>query len=65
MTKTDSGVAVGRLSDRVEVQELLKTTGESGTAWTWEAVRKTWALAELMSVARIRVSQSLAWGRRG
>ena len=49
MTKTDSGVAVGRLSDRVEVQELLKTTGESGTAWTWEAVRKTWALAELMT----------------
>ena len=49
MSKTDSGVAVGRLSERVEVRELLKTTGESGTAWTWEAVRKTWAQAELMT----------------
>ena len=49
MTKTDSGVEVGRLSERVEVQELLKTTGGSGAAWTWETVRKTWAQAELMT----------------
>ena len=48
MSKTDA-VEVGRLSDRVEVQELLKTTGESGTAYAWETVRRTWARAELMT----------------
>lgn len=49
MTKTDSGVEVGRLSDRVEVLGLLKTTGENGTAYTWETVRRTWAKSELMT----------------
>ena len=47
MIKTDSGVEVGRLSDRVEVLGLLKTTGEEGTAYTWETVRRTWAKTEL------------------
>lgn len=53
MTKTDSGVEVGRLSERVDVLSLLKTTGEAGTAWTWETVRKTWARAELAAKANI------------
>lgn len=48
MSKTDA-VEVGRLSDRVEVLELLKTTDESGTAYAWETVRRTWARAELMT----------------
>lgn len=47
MTKTTSGVEVGRLSDRVEVLGLVKTSGEGGAAYTWETVRKTWARAEL------------------
>lgn len=47
MTRTDSGVEVGRLRDRVEVLSLLKTSGEDGTAYTWEQVRRTWAQAEL------------------
>lgn len=53
MTKTDSGVEVGRLSDRVEVLSLLKTAGEDSTAYTWETVRRTWARAELMAKANI------------
>lgn len=47
MTKTDSGVEVGKLSDRVEVLGLLKTIGEDGTTYTWETARRTWAKAEL------------------
>lgn len=53
MTKTDSGVEVGKLSERVEVLGLLKTTNESGTAYTWETVRRTWAKAELMAKTNI------------
>lgn len=49
MTKTNSGVAVGHLSDRVEVLELLKTMDEAGAVWSWETVRRTWAQAELMT----------------
>lgn len=49
MTRTGSGVEVGRLSDRVEVLSLLKTTKEDGTAYTWEPVRLTWAQTELMT----------------
>lgn len=49
MTKTDSGVEVGRLGERVEVLELLKTTTRDSTAYTWEPVRRTWARAELMT----------------
>lgn len=49
MTRTGSGVEVGRLSDRVEVLSLLKTTREDGTAYTWEPVRLTWAQTELMT----------------
>lgn len=47
MTKTDSGVEVGRLNDRVEVLELQKTADEDGTAYIWETVRRTWANHEL------------------
>lgn len=47
MIKTDSGVEVGRLSDRVEVLGLLKTTSEGSTAYTWETIRRTWAQTEL------------------
>jgi len=53
MSKTNSGVEVGRLSDRVNVLELVKTTGVSGTAWAWEPVRRTWAQAELMTRANV------------
>ena len=53
MTKTDSGVEVGRLSDRVDVLELLKTTDESGATYTWETVRHTWAKAEVMTKANV------------
>ncbi len=53
MTKTDSSVEVGRLSDRVDVLELVKTTSENGTAYTWETARHTWARAELMTKANV------------
>lgn len=50
MSKTDGSVAVGRLSDRVEVLEL-RAVLDSGTAavWEWETVRRTWAQADLMT----------------
>lgn len=50
MTRTDSGVEVGRLSDRVEVLKL-QNVSESDTpaAWAWAPVRRTWAETELMS----------------
>ena len=49
MTKTDSGVEVGRLSDRLEVLELQSAPGEDGgMEYAWESVRRTWARAELM-----------------
>ncbi len=53
MSKTDSGVEVGRLNERVEVLGLLKTTGEGGAVYTWETVRRTWAAYELMAKANI------------
>lgn len=49
MTKTDSGVEVGRLNDRVEVLELRENSG----AYSWETTRRTWAKAELMTKANI------------
>ena len=49
MNKTDSGVEVGRLNERVEVLGLLKTTNDEGTAYTWEVARRTWAKADLMT----------------
>lgn len=48
MSKTEA-VAVGRLNERVDVLSLLKTTGETGTAYTWEPIRRTWAGFELMT----------------
>ena len=53
MTKTDSGVEVGRLNESLDVLELQKTEKETGTAWTWEPVRRTWAMAELMTRGNI------------
>lgn len=47
MTKTDSGVEAGRLGERVEVLGLVKTTTETGAAWTWEPIRRTWARVDL------------------
>lgn len=54
MTKTDSGVEVGRLSDRVEVLEFrdvskLDTQDDvpAPRQWEWETVRRTWAQTEL------------------
>ena len=54
MTKTNIGVEVGRLSDRVEVLEFrdvskLDTQDDAPTPkqWKWETVRRTWAQAEL------------------
>ena len=50
MIKTDSGVEVGRLGERLDVLELLKMPheDEEGSDYTWEQVRRTWAGAELM-----------------
>lgn len=50
MTKTDSGVEVGRLNERVDVLSL-QNESEPGTpaVWEWTAVRRTWAKAELMA----------------
>lgn len=53
MTKTGSGVEVGRLSDRVEVLELRETAGETGAVWAWKPVRRTWARAELSAKANV------------
>ena len=53
MIKTGSGVEVGRLNDRVEVLQLRETAEENGTAWTWETVRRTWAMAELSARANV------------
>ena len=53
MTKTDSGVEVGRLNDRVEVLGLVQAQEESGTAWSWKNIRRTWANAELMTKANV------------
>lgn len=63
MSQTGSGIAVGRLNERVEVLELVKTTDESGSAYAWEAVRKTWAQAELS--ARPNVYSVHALGAAG
>ena len=49
MTKTDSGVEVGRLNDRVEVLEIRK----DANAYAWKRVRRTWAKAELMTKANV------------
>lgn len=49
MTKTDSGVEVGRLNDRVEVLELRK----KDSSYIWESVRRTWAMAELSVKANV------------
>ena len=68
MTKTDSGVEVGRLSDRVEVLSLrdvskLDTSDAPPTLdgpeepvpkqWEWDRVRLTWAQAELTTKANV------------
>ena len=53
MTKTDSGVEVGRLNDRVDVLELRETKDAAGKAWAWETIRRTWAKAELMTKANV------------
>lgn len=53
MTKTDSGVEVGRLNDRVEVLELTQTQEDGGTARTWETIRRTWTKAELMTKTNV------------
>lgn len=57
MTKTDSGVEVGRLSERVEVLEFREGTippvlraedaQDGGAVWGWETVRRTWGRAVL------------------
>lgn len=59
MTRTDSGVEVGRLNDRVEVLELRKTVEENNTVWAWATVRRTWAKAELSAKANIYSVHSL------
>lgn len=64
MTKTDSGVEVGRLSERLEVLKFTQTAPEADTqegqdppvqpaAWGWETVRRTWARAELMKKTNV------------
>lgn len=53
MSRTDGRVEVGKLNDRVEVLGLLKTTGEAGTAYTWEPVRRTWAQTEMMTKTNV------------
>lgn len=54
MTRTDSGVEVGRLSERVEVLEI-QNVSESDTpaAWEWQTVRRTWAQTELTAKTNI------------
>lgn len=48
MTKTDSGVELGRLNERVEVLALRNFSApDLPAAWAWESVRRTWAKAEL------------------
>ena len=50
MTKTGSGVEVGRLSDRVEVLAFRNVSElDTPAAWEWETVRRTWADAQLMT----------------
>lgn len=61
MTKTDSGIEVGRLNERVEVLELgrqpvaAQNVSESGTptTWEWGTVRRTWAQTELAAKTNI------------
>ena len=53
MSRTDGMVEVGKLNDRVAVLSLLKTTGEAGTAYAWEPVRRTWAQTELMTKTNV------------
>lgn len=53
MTKTDSGVEVGRLNDRVEVLGLVSAHEKDHMVHTWRAVRRTWAQAELMTRANV------------
>lgn len=50
MSQTSGQVAVGSLNERVEVLGF-QNVSESGTppVWEWEAVRRTWAKAELMT----------------
>lgn len=54
MTKTDSGVGVGRLNNRAEVLEF-RDVSEPGTsaAWSWEPLRRTWAQAVLAAKANV------------
>lgn len=49
MSQTSGQVAVGSLNERVEVLDF-QNVSESGTpaVWEWDAVRRTWAKAELM-----------------
>lgn len=53
MTKTDSGVEVGRLNDRVEVLGLVSSEEKGRTARAWEIVRRTWGIAQLMQKANL------------
>lgn len=54
MTKTDSGVEVGRLSERVAVLNFRNTSGpDTSAAWEWGTIRRTWARAELMAKPNI------------
>ena len=69
MTKTDSGVEVGRLSDRVEVLAFrnvpkLDTSDvppipdapelkPSASQWEWDRIRLTWAQTELMTKTNV------------
>lgn len=50
MTKTDIGVEVGRLNDRVDVLAFRDChEPDAPPAWEWERVRRTWAGAEPMT----------------
>lgn len=53
MTKTDSGVEVGRLDNRLEVLELVPSEEDGRMAHTWEIIRRTWAIAQLMQKANL------------
>lgn len=54
MTKTDSGVEVGRLDERVEVLELVNMAAptppdeeQPPPVWDWQTVRRTWGSVKL------------------
>ena len=53
MTKTDSGVEVGCLNNRVDVLALRKTAEKNGVSWAWKPIRHTWATTELMTKANV------------